>query len=243
MNRKLVVAVVFVLGAVAGVGGSRLSPFASAKPLRPAQAPAPDTGQAPAAVKPAMVEDATAVYRVPIEKAPVRGPADALVTLVEVVDFECPYCKRAAPTVRRLEQEYQGKVRVVFKHNPLGGHRNAVPAAKLAEEARAQGGDAKFWAAHDKLLELGSLDRPALVAAGAALRLDAARVEAGLDGPRHIDAMREDQTMLSAIGVTGTPTFLVNGRKLVGAVPYEQLKAVIDAELVRATRLAAGSGR
>ena len=98
------------------------------------------------------------VYRVPLEDSPQRGPKTALVTIVESSDFECPFCRRVAPTLKQIESTYGGKVRFVFKQNPLPMHANSLPAAKLAEEARAQGGDTKFWALHDKIFALPALD-------------------------------------------------------------------------------------
>jgi protein-disulfide isomerase len=232
MKRKLGLVAIFAIGAIAGIGGARLSTPALAKPA---------TGVAPAKVAetaPAhAVDDARAVYRVPVDGSPVRGPADALVTIVEVMDFECPYCKRAEATVKQLEAAYPGKVRLVFKHNPIGGHLNAVPAAKLAEEARTQGGDARFWAAVDRLFELPALDRAALEAAGRELGLDPARLRAGLDGPHHVDRVRADQDLANALGARGTPTFFVNGRKLVGAQPLEAFRALVDEELAKAEAL------
>ena len=80
-------------------------------------------------------------------KSPVTGPANALVTLVEFSDFQCPYCKRAHATVEELVKRYPGKLRVVFKHQPLPFHQHALPAALFAMEARAQKGDKGFWEA------------------------------------------------------------------------------------------------
>ena len=90
----------------------------------------------------------------PIDDAPLRGPADALVTIVVASEFQCPFCKRVEPTLQALAQAFPGQVRFAWKHQPLPGHAHALPAAVAAEEARAQGGDAKFWAMHDKLFEI-----------------------------------------------------------------------------------------
>jgi protein-disulfide isomerase len=127
----------------------------------------------PPAQQPRMQEDAKAVYRVPLDDSPVKGPADALVTIVESSDFECPFCKRVQPTLKQIADTYPEKVRLVFKQNPLPSHPNALPAAIAAEEARAQGGDSKFWAMHDKLFEQSpALERPDLEKAAQELRLD-----------------------------------------------------------------------
>jgi protein-disulfide isomerase len=235
MKQKLVLVGVFAIGAIVGVGGARLPRLASATPPpRPAGAkPALE----PAARPPRQVEDPKAVYRIPVDGSPVRGSAEALVTIVEVADFECPFCKQVQPTLRKLDEAYPGKLRWVFKHNPISAHRNAAPAAKLAEEARAQGGDAKFWTAADRLFAMESLDRSALDEAGRALGLDPAKLQSGLDGPRHLDRMRQDQNLIFPLGARATPTFFVNGRKLVGALPYESFKVLVDEELAKADKL------
>src|SRR5690606_25758651 len=87
-------------------------------------------------------------YKVPLGEAHTKGSDDALVTIVEWSDFQCPYCSRVGPTIAQLEKEYGDKLRVAFKHNPLGFHQRALPAALAAEAAGKQG---KFWEMHDKL--------------------------------------------------------------------------------------------
>ncbi len=196
----------------------------------PAPAPAPTPAPAP------RVEDPSAVYRVPLDGSPVRGPSDALVTIVEVADFECPFCKRAAPTLKQIDDAYRGKVRFAFKHNPLSMHANAVPAAMFAEEARVQGGDEKFWAMHDKLLAMAAFDRASLEKAAQEVGVAATGVTS-LDAYKHIERLRRDQALVVSLGASGTPTFFVNGRKVVGAQPFEAFKAVIDEELSKAEAL------
>jgi len=159
-----------IIGVVLGVvgdrmagGGPRVAPPAPRAPELPAQARPPQRPQ----------EDPRAVYRIPVDDSPMKGPADALVTIVESSDFECPFCKRVGPTMKQIEQAYPGKVRFVFKHNPLPFHPKAMPAAIATEEARAQGGSAKFWEMHDRLFESApALDRPALERAAQSAGLD-----------------------------------------------------------------------
>ena len=128
-------------------------------------------------------EDPRAVYRIAVDDSPVKGPADALVTIVESSDFECPFCKRVGPTLKQVEETYRGKVRFVFKHNPLPFHARALPAAIATEEARAQGGDAKFWAMHDALFARGLARRgrhpPGREGARAGRREDEGRARVG----------------------------------------------------------------
>lgn len=199
---------------------------------RPGARPTAQQGQRPARPQ----EDPNAVYRVPVDGSASKGPADALVTIVESSDFECPFCKRAAPTLKQVEEAYAGKVRIVFKHNPLPMHKNAVPAAAATEAAGLQG---KFWPMHDKLFTAASLDRAALEQAAKELGLDLKAFTAALDGQRFADRIKRDQELVRGVGAGGTPTFFVNGRKLVGAVPFERFKAVIDAELAKAQAMVA----
>jgi protein-disulfide isomerase len=224
-----------VVGVVLGVVGDRMmggGPRVAAPAGRPGELPPPQ--RAPQRPQ----EDPKAVYRIPVDDSPVKGPADALVTIVESSDFECPFCKRVGPTMKQVEENYRGKVRFVFKHNPLPFHPKAMPAAIAAEEARAQGGSAKFWEMHDRLFDSApALDRPALEEAARAAGLDMASFRKALDEQRHEARIKRDQALVVGVGAAGTPTFFVNGRKIPGAVPYEMLKGVIDEELAKADAL------
>jgi len=226
--------VAVVAGIAVGVALDRIAVHTLVRPTPPSP---PSAGMAAAPANPAPQPGAEPVYRVPLEDSPQRGPKAALVTIVESSDFECPFCKRVAPTLKQIESTYGSEVRFVFKHNPLSMHPSALPAAKLAEEARAEGGDARFWALHDKLFALPALDRAALEKAGQEVGLSAAAVRTALDEPRHLDRIQRDQNLVSSLGASGTPSFFVNGRKFVGAQPFEAFKAVIDEELAKARTL------
>ena len=204
---------------------------------RPPARPSPSI-QAQAQARPARpTEDPKAVYRVPLEDSPVKGPADALVTVVEVSDFECPFCKRVTPTLKAIEEQYAGKVRFVFKQNPLPFHPRATPAALAAEEARAQGGDAKFWAMHDALFAAPSLDEAALTQAAQAAGVDPAKVKDAIATSKYKARIDRDQKLAQSLGASGTPSFFINGRKLVGAQPLSAFQALIDEELRKAEEL------
>jgi protein-disulfide isomerase len=185
-------------------------------------------------------EDPKAVYRVPLDDSPAKGPADALVTIVESSDFECPFCKRVVPTLKQLEEAYRGKIRFVFKHNPLPFHPKALPAALAAEEARAQGGDAKFWAMHDALFAAASPDAAAVEQAAAAAGLDVAKVKAAVASAKHKDRIDRDQRLVQSVGAPATPSFFINGRKLAGAQPFEAFRAIVDEELGKAEAMVKG---
>jgi protein-disulfide isomerase len=179
-------------------------------------------------------EDPRAVYRVPVDDSPLKGPADALVTIVESSDFECPFCKRVAPTLKQIEETYRGKVRFAFKHNPLPMHARALPAAIATEEARAQGGDAKFWAMHDALFAAQGLDEATILQAAKDIGVNPAKVKDALAAGRHKERIERDQRLVQSIGAPATPSFFVNGRKIAGAQPFASFQAVIDEELRKA---------
>ena len=177
--------------------------------------------------------------KVELGQAPVKGPANAPVTLVAFSDFECPFCSKAALTVRQLEQEYQGKLRVAFKHQPLANHPNAMPAATASLAAHEQG---KFWEMHDKLFaNQTKLDRASLESYAKELGLDMGKFKAAMDSNKFQAHIAADSAHGSEIGAGGTPTFFVNGRKIVGAKPIEMFRKMIDEELRKGSVAAAGT--
>lgn len=178
-------------------------------------------------------------YKVPVTaQQPSRGPDDALVTIVEVSDFQCPFCNRVEPTIDGLIKEYGNKLRVVWRNNPLPFHRDAGPAHQLAMEAFEQGGSDKFWAMHKKLFEnQRSLSREALEGYAEELGLDMTQVKAALDNDEHGEVIKADQAMAKRLGARGTPAFFINGRFLSGAQPAAAFKRIIDDELKRAGQL------
>jgi protein-disulfide isomerase len=161
--------------------------------------------------------------------APVMGPASAKVTLVAFSDFQCPFCSRAVPTLKQIEQDYKGRIRVAFKQLPLPFHEHAHLAAEAALAANEQG---KFWEYHDKLFaNQQALERADLEKYADALGLDMAKFRAALDSGKFKERVDSDAREGAAVGATGTPTFFINGHKLVGAQPVDAFKAAIDAEL------------
>ena len=184
-------------------------------------------------------DDGVERYKVPVTAAqPVRGAADALVTIVAVSDFQCPFCSRVEPTITQLLQDYKGKLRVVWRNNPLPFHQNAMPAAELAMEAMAQGGSEKFWKAHDKMFaNQQAIARENLEAYAKELGLDLGKVKVALDTHTHKASIEADQQIAARLGARGTPAFFINGRFLSGAQPIDKFKEVIDDELKRADKL------
>ncbi len=157
------------------------------------------------------------IEKVPTELAPVRGASRASITIVEFADYQCPFCVRAETTLHAIEQAHPRDVRVVFKNLPLPFHDLARPMAKAAVAADAQG---HFWEMHDRLFALTApADRAALDGLARGLGLDVARFDRDLDDPSLDARIDADEADAKALGVTGTPTFFVNGRRLVGAQP------------------------
>ncbi len=158
-----------------------------------------------------------------------RGNANAPITLIEFSDFECPYCRRAQPVLRSLEKEYGDKIRFVFRHYPLPFHEQAPKASEAAQCAADQG---QFWQFHAALFTEGTALAPAdLKKTAGKLGLKQNQFDECLDSGRHAGRVAQDTAEGKQLGITGTPTFFVNGIRLVGAVPLERFKQIIDSEL------------
>ncbi len=187
------------------------------------------------------VADDVERYKVPVtDGQPSKGPADALVTIVEFSEFQCPFCARVLPTTQQVIDEYGDQVRIVWRNLPLGFHPNADPAAQLAMEAYAQGGNDKFWEVHDILFEnQKTLDRANLEKYAAQAGLDMDKVKKALDEKVYSEQIAEDTALAGTIGARGTPNFFINGRNLRGAVPFPSFKEMIDQEIATANKLLA----
>ena len=208
--------------------------------------PAPEPAAAQQPRRPQAQPDPAAIYRVPVGTSATKGRADALVTIVAFSEFQCPFCARVLPTIAQIEEEYGNDVRVVFKHNPLPFHPNAMPAAEASLEVLAQGGPAKFWSYHDTLFaNQQTLTRENLESWAEALGgINMGRFRAALDNHTHQAAIEADQQLARSLGASGTPSFFINGRNLRGAQPFPAFQAVINEELTRARALvAAGTPR
>ena len=166
------------------------------------------------------------------ERDHIRGPEKAPVTVVEYGDFECPYCGLAEPSVRELLRDF-GDVRYVWRHLPLTDvHPHAQLAAEATEAAAKQGA---FWELHDLLLEhQGALTVRDLIGYATSLGLDTERFTAHLR--KHAGAARvaEDTDSADLSGVSGTPTFFVNGMRHYGAYDIESLSKAVKLALARA---------
>ncbi|HEX8101516.1 MAG TPA: Na+/H+ antiporter NhaA [Solirubrobacteraceae bacterium] len=162
------------------------------------------------------------------ERDHVRGAPDAPVTIVEYGDFECPYCAAAAPAVAEVLEQFPGEVRHVWRHLPLSDvHPRAAMAAEAAEAAAGQGA---FWEMHDRLLaDQGRLSGMDLVRHASELGLDTARFADDLHHHRFAERVTDDVRSADESGVSGTPTFFINGRRHAGAYDTEALAGAVRA--------------
>ena len=167
---------------------------------------------------------------VPVDGAPFRGQANAPVTIVEFQDFQCSFCKRVQPTLSQILARYGEKVKLVYRDFPI---ESLHPDALLAHEAARRAGEqGKFWEYHDILFATAPAASPE--------QLDAYAKQVGIDVPtfktclgsgKYRDAVQKDEDEGARLGVTGTPSFFINGRPFPGAQPLEDFSRVIDEEL------------
>jgi Na+/H+ antiporter NhaA len=171
------------------------------------------------------------------ERDHIRGADDAAVTLVEYGDFECPYCGRAEQVIRKLLSSFGEDVRYVWRHLPLNDvHPHAQVAAEASEAAAAQG---RFWEMHDALLaHQGALDQRQLAEYAQEIGIDPERMLNELHRREYAARVSEDVTSADESGVSGTPTFFVNGRRHYGAYDIDTLSTEVTAARRRALLVA-----
>jgi protein-disulfide isomerase len=175
--------------------------------------------------------DPDSVNAVPIGDSPARGPATAEITIVTFGDFECPFCTKGFETLEELEALYPGKIRMVYKHNPLPFHSHAWLGARAALAAAEQG---KFWAYHDALYgSRARFDESDLLSIAKRVGLDKKKFLADMNSTRLDAAIERDLGLASALGVTGTPAYFVNGRPVEGALPLLEFRLLVEEELDR----------
>lgn len=197
-----------------------------------------DTLRAKAKIVVRLEPPASARVDVAFAGAPLRGAADAKVTIVEFSDFECPYCKQVTATIAKLMDKYSGKIRLAYRDYPLENiHPLARRAAEAAQCARDGG---KFWEYHDLLFaQSPELAPDDLKRYAAKVGLDTAKFDVCLASGAKSAAVQKDIDEGTALGIAGTPVFFINGRTLRGAQPIEAFTRIIDDELARTASVAA----
>jgi protein-disulfide isomerase len=181
---------------------------------------------------------------VPVGDSPVLGAKQPLVDLVEFTDLECELCRDGEAAVAKVFRAHAQEMRLVWKNFPLPQHPLAKRAAAFALEARRAGGDAAFFAVTSALLERGAApDEKGLARAAERVRLDLASLIAAAEGGAHDARIAADLELSRSLGLTGAPTYFVNGRKIPGAVSAAELESIVRAELALARRVRAkGAG-
>jgi protein-disulfide isomerase len=172
-------------------------------------------------IEPPRVEVASAGH-------PAWGKDNAPVTIVEFGDFQCPFCLRAESILKQIRTKYGDKIRLVYMDFPLGMHAHAFDAA---EAGRCAGEQNKFWQYHDAVFaDQAKLSATDLKATAARVGLNSAQFNSCFDHSKYQSEIHKDLNEGMKLGVTGTPTFFINGRELVGAQPEQQFDEVISDE-------------
>lgn len=224
-----VIACGWLIGSALDSATDELSTVVSELSSAIASAPRPRARANPAPPARGNRPDPARNYEIDTRGSPARGAADATIELVEFSDFQCPFCARVNPTLKRIEQVYGKDVRIVFKHLPLSIHPKAPDAHAAAEAAHRQG---KFWAMHDLIFaNQRAMSRENYLAYAEQIGLDVERFERDMASSEIRDKLAADSGQAASLGVTGTPAFFVNGRFLSGAQPFESFKRLIDEEL------------
>lgn len=166
-----------------------------------------------------------------VASGPGLGPVDAPLVIVEFSDFQCPFCARAVPILKALHERHPDDLRIVYRHMPLSFHEHARLAAIGGVCADRQN---RFWEYHDALFaDQSAISRDDLIARASTLGLEPGDFASCLDDPAAAAIVDQDAADAEALGLTGTPTFFVNGLKLTGARPVEHFEAVLVEETAR----------
>jgi protein-disulfide isomerase len=161
--------------------------------------------------------------------APMLGPADAQVKIIEFADYQCPYCQKIYPQLKQLENEFHGQVVLAYKDFPLSMHKQAEKAAEAGRCARHQG---KFWEYHDALFEAkDGLEVLQLKEYAREVGLDGATFDKCLDSGDEAANVREDVEQGNRLGLSGTPTLFVNNHFLSGTTTYSVLHDVVAEQI------------
>jgi protein-disulfide isomerase len=169
--------------------------------------------------------DYNKVHNLPIGRSPIKGNKNALVTIVEFSDFQCPYCATLQPTLNEVLKAYQKEVKLVYKHFPLPFHAQAMNAAKASMAAGEQG---KFWEMHDVIFgNYNQLSDEKFKELAANIGLDVKRFTADYNSNKYDLQIQQDINLARGVGVTGTPTLFINGKRLMRR-SFNDFKYAID---------------
>ena len=217
---------------VAACGGKKDNP--ENQQVQPAdqgeQAAAPAEGGAQAEAPEAARAGGVVAGAAKTELSPATTTSpNAVVSIVEISDFQCPFCSRVLPTLDQLKKEYGDQIKITFLHNALPFHPQAKPAAAAAVAADKQG---KFWEMHDKLFQnQKQLANEDLERYAKEIGLDMEQYKKDIADPAVSAFIDQNQAIANALGARGTPSFFINGKNLRGAQPVDEFKKLIDPEI------------
>jgi len=160
--------------------------------------------------------------------SPVRGAMNPIVTIVEFSDFECPFCKQAQSVLTQIVESYGRTVRLVFKHLPLEGHRNSLPAARAAYCAAEQD---RFWQFQDAVFAAGNLSPPVFEQIASDLGLGLPKFQECVASERSRAAVIKDIEAARLLRIESTPSFVVNGKIIKGALSFADFQRIVEQEL------------
>ena len=233
----------FIMGLLVGVAGVSLIGFVLAASFAfssksPLAGSGSNVAQAPTATAPTGPTAPSPVDIAIKETDYVRGNADAPVTIVEYSDLECPFCKSFHPSVIQIMNEYPNQVRWIYRHFPLSFHVNAQKEAEGAECVGKLGGAEAYWNYIDKIFERTTSNGTGfaltdLYPLAKEVGVSESRFRTCLDQGEMSSKVQADVQEGASYGVQGTPTSCVNGTPVEGAVPYEQLKSILDQVLAQ----------
>ncbi len=163
-----------------------------------------------------------------IAKAYTKGAPDAPVVFVEFADYECPYCQKVNPQIQQLKKDYGDKLAIVYKDFPLPMHHGSE---KAAEAARCAGEQGKFWEYHDVLFYSKQVEVDALKEHARVLKLNGDTFDTCLDSGKEANAVKQDLEEAKSLGLTGTPSFFVNGHFVSGVIDYATLRDIVNQQL------------
>jgi len=171
------------------------------------------------------VIDFNRAYKIPVGNSPIKGNKDAPVTIVEFSDYECPYCAALQPTLREVLKAYPKKVKLVFKNFPLSFHKQARNAAKAALAAGEQG---KFWEMHDIIFKnYKRLSEEKFIEFARQLGLDMEKFVSDYKSNKYDKQIQQDIKLGISVGVRGTPTLFINGKRMRGR-SFSHFKEAIE---------------
>lgn len=164
--------------------------------------------------------------KIDIGSSPVKGPANAKITIIEFSDFQCPFCKRGKDTMDEVAKKYPNDVKIVFKNLPLAFHDKAEPAARAALAAGKQG---KYWEMHDALFDnQAQLGAEFFLDQAKKLGLDVEKFKKDMEASDVTEQIKKDKELADKHGISGTPGFFVNGVAVRGAYPFPHFDNIIQ---------------